>query len=165
MGYLVRFVFHNQLLIPMRNALSLSALLLLTSLSALAQKDMKAEITAANQLFTNAYAKGATAMGNFYTSDARLMPPNSDVVQGSNAIGTFWKGAYESGVKKAKLETMEAEQNGSQVVEVGKYTLYGANDAQVDTGKYIVIWKREAGQLKLHRDIWNTSTPPSVAAK
>jgi ketosteroid isomerase-like protein len=31
----------------------------------------------------------------------------------------------------------------------------------VDRGKYIVIWKREQGQWKLHRDIWNTSMPPA----
>ena len=29
----------------------------------------------------------------------------------------------------------------------------------LDEGKYIVIWKREAGQWKLHRDILNRSMP------
>lgn len=149
----------------MRNTLSLFALFLLTNLSAFAQKDMKANIMAANQKFTDAFAKGATTMSDFYTTTAVLMPPGSETIQGSKAIGGYWKGGYDSGVKRAKLETMEAEQAGDQVVETGRYTLYGANDAQMDAGKYIVIWKQEGGQWKLHRDIWNTNTPPAVAAK
>jgi ketosteroid isomerase-like protein len=30
----------------------------------------------------------------------------------------------------------------------------------LDKGKYIVIWKQEDGQWKLHRDIFNSSMPP-----
>jgi ketosteroid isomerase-like protein len=149
----------------MRNSLLTFALLLLASLSVVAQKDMKTDIMAANQKFMDAFQKGATAMGSMYTTDAQLFPPNSDVVRGTSAITTFWKGGYDMGIKKAKLETVEAEQNGNLVTEVGNYTLYGANDAQMDAGKYIVVWKKEGGQWKLHRDIWNTNTPASVAAK
>ena len=149
----------------MRNALSLSVLFLLTSLSVFAQKDMKADIMAANQKFMDAFQKGATTMSSYYTADATLMPPSSEPIQGNAAIGTFWKGGHDSGVKRAKLETVEAEMAGNQVIEIGRYTLYGANDAQLDVGKYIVIWKQEGGQWKLHRDIWNTNTPASMEYK
>ncbi|QJW92307.1 DUF4440 domain-containing protein [Spirosoma taeanense] len=126
---------------------------------------MKADIMAANQKFMEAYQKGATTLTSLYTTDARLLPPNSEPVQGASAIGDFWKGVYGMGIKRAKLETMEAEQQGDQVVELGRYTLYGPNDAQIDTGKYMVVWKKENGDWKLHRDIWNTSAPASMAAK
>lgn len=143
----------------------LSALFLLASLSAFAQKDMKADIMAANEKFMAAFAKGATTMSSYYTSDAQLMPPGSDVIKGSAAIGTFWKGGYDSGIKRVKLEAIEAPKSGDQVIEIGRYTLYGANDAPMDAGKYVVIWKQEGGQWKLHRDIWNTNTAPAVATK
>ncbi|HLL95227.1 MAG TPA: DUF4440 domain-containing protein [Spirosoma sp.] len=149
----------------MRSTLFLSALLLLTSLSVFAQQDVKADIMAANQKFMTGFQQGATTMANYYTSDAQLFPPNSDVVKGTTAIGTFWKGGYDAGIKRVKLETMEAEKTGDQVVELGRYTLFGANDAQIDAGKYVVVWKKEGGQWKLHRDIWNTSAPASMAAK
>lgn len=149
----------------MRNALSLSALLLLTSLSVYAQKDMKATIMAENEKFMNTFAKNVANMSSHYTSDATLMPPSSEPIQGSAAISAYWKGGQESGVKRAKLETVEAEMAGSQVIETGRYTLYGANDVKLDAGKYVVIWKQEGGQWKLHRDIWNTNTPPAMAAK
>ncbi len=149
----------------MRKVFISSALILLTSLSVFAQKDMKADIMAANQKFMDAFQKGATAMGSLYTSDATLLPPGSEVVQGNAAISTFWKGGYDAGIKRVKLETVEAEQGGNQLVETGRYTLYGANDAQIDMGKYIVVWKKENGDWKLHRDIWNTSTPAATASK
>jgi len=42
---------------------------------------------------------------------------------------------------------------------VGTFTLKGKGGQELDAGKYIVIWKREDGQWKLHRDIFNSSLP------
>lgn len=149
----------------MRNALFLPTLLLLTSLSAFAQKDMKAPIMAANQKFMDMFAKGAANIGSLYTSNGQLLFANNDIVQGTSAINTFWKSAYDAGVKRVKLETVEAKQEGNVVIEEGRYTSYGANDTQLDAGKYIVIWKQENGEWKLHRDIGNTSLSASAASK
>jgi ketosteroid isomerase-like protein len=40
---------------------------------------------------------------------------------------------------------------------VGQYELSGAEGKRMDQGKYIVIWKKQVGQWKLYKDIWNTS--------
>ncbi|MBC8155035.1 MAG: DUF4440 domain-containing protein [Bacteroidetes bacterium] len=128
----------------------------------LTQKDRKADIEAANQLFMEAMANGATTMGDHYTSDAQLFPPGTDVIEGKQAIGSFWKAVYESGVKRATLETTQAEQDGELVIETGRYTLYGADDTQLDVGKYLVVWKQEDGHWKLHQDIFNTSIPAAA---
>jgi hypothetical protein len=42
-------------------------------------------------------------------------------------------------------------------IEIGRYSLLGANETLMDHGKYLVVWKRFDAQWKLHRDIWNTS--------
>ncbi len=118
---------------------------------------MRDVVIAANKKFMEIFSTGAATMSALYTSDAKVYPPGGDTISGNTAIGTFWKGAYESGVKRAKLETVEAEPTGDQIVEVGNYTLYGDGDVQLDTGKYLVVWKQESGDWKLHRDIWNTS--------
>ncbi|WP_020599166.1 YybH family protein [Spirosoma panaciterrae] len=144
----------------MRYVLIISTLFLLTSLPAWAQKDMKATVIAANQAFMDAYAKGAVGMDSFYTTDALLMSPNSEAIQGNVAIGKFYKYVFDSGIKRMKLEAIEAEQQGNVLIERGRYTAYGANDTQLDTGKYIAIWKQENGSWKLYRDINNTSLPP-----
>ena len=143
----------------MRPLALITTLLLLVNLPVLAQKDPKSIVMAGNQAFMDAFYKGATTLGNLYTTDALLMNANSDAVRGSAAIGEFWKKAYEAGTKRVKLETVEVEPEGNVIIEVGRYTVYGANDAQQDMGKYIVIWKKENGMWKLHRDIGNTNMP------
>lgn len=126
---------------------------------------MRDVVIAANQKFMDVFSSGAATMNAHYTSDAKIYPPGSDVISGNTTIGTFWKNVYTSGVIRAKLDTVEAEQTGDQIVETGNYTLYGDNDAQLDTGKYIVVWKQEDGDWKLHRDIWNTSMPAATGSQ
>lgn len=131
----------------------------LAGLPTLAQtaKPLDPAILAANKAFMQAFASGATNMGDLYASDAQLFPPNGSVVTGSAAIGPVWKGAFDSGVKKATLETTETETAGDRIIETGRYILAGADGKALDTGKYIVVWKKEGGTWKLYRDIWNTS--------
>ncbi|MEK7715556.1 MAG: DUF4440 domain-containing protein, partial [candidate division NC10 bacterium] len=40
--------------------------------------------------------------------------------------------------------------------EVGAIKVVGAN-SQVTAGRYVVVWKRQNGHWKLHRDIWNSA--------
>jgi ketosteroid isomerase-like protein len=65
----------------------------------------------------------------------------------------------DMGIKAVKLETVEVERDGNTAYEVGTFTLQGAEGQVLDAGKYVVIWKQEAGQWKLHRDIFNSSRP------
>ena len=121
----------------------------------------KTSVEAANKKFMDVFSKGTTGISDLYASDAELYPPNSDVVKGSAAIGPVWKGAFDAGIKNVKLETVSADQAGNQIIETGRYTLSGADGSTIDSGKYLVVWKKEKGDWKLYRDIWNTS----VAAK
>jgi ketosteroid isomerase-like protein len=138
--------------------------MLLTTFSALAQKDRKATTMAANQTFMDVFAKGATNMGALYTTNGQLLFANSDIIQGTSAISAFWKGAYQAGMRRMKLETVEAIQEGNIIVEQGRYASYGAKEEQLDKGKYIIIWKQENGVWKLHRDIATTSLPAPKAS-
>jgi ketosteroid isomerase-like protein len=55
---------------------------------------------------------------------------------------------------------VEVEGLGDTAIEIGELTLYGAEAQVLDKGKYMVIWKRQDGKWKLHRDIFNSSMPP-----
>jgi uncharacterized protein (TIGR02246 family) len=124
--------------------------------------EVRAGIMAAIENFMAAFRRGDTAgCAACYTERGQLLPPNSDVIAGKQAIHTFWQGAMDMGITAVKLETVEVEGHGNTANEVGKYTLEGAGGQALDTGKYIVIWQQEAGQWKLHRDIWNSSMPAS----
>jgi uncharacterized protein (TIGR02246 family) len=126
-----------------------------------AAQDTRAAIEAANARFVSLFkqANGA-GVAALYTQDAQVLPPNSDSVSGRAAIEKFWQGVMDSGIKGAKLTTVEVTPAGNTAYEVGRYELSGADGNVLDNGKYVVIWKRDGGQWKLHRDIWNTSAPP-----
>ena len=120
--------------------------------------NIREEIRSANQNFEQNFAKGnAQGMAALYTSDGMLLPPGAGMQNGSNAIQNFWQMVMDMGIKAAHLETLEVEQEGETAIEVGQYELNGSEGQRMDQGKYIVIWKKQLGQWKLHKDIWNTS--------
>jgi hypothetical protein len=57
-------------------------------------------------------------------------------------------------VKSATLRTVDAEDVGGSVVEIGQADLM-LGDGQRVTVKYVVHWKQEDGAWKWHIDIWN----------
>jgi uncharacterized protein (TIGR02246 family) len=125
-------------------------------------EDVREAIAAANQNFMRAFARGdAAGMAALYTADGQLLPTHSDVVSGPRAIQEFWQAVMGMGIKEATLETVELEAHGDTAHEVGRYRLSG-DAGPLDHGKYIVIWKREGGQWKLRRDIWNSSVPQAT---
>ena len=115
-------------------------------------------IAAANENFMTAFNRGdAAGMAALYTENGQLLPPNSDFVTGKQAIQMFWQALFDMGIKAAKLEVVEVEGHGDTIIEVSKYTLQDEKGQVIDKGKYIVIWKQDNGQWKLHRDIFNSS--------
>lgn len=122
--------------------------------------EIRDAIAATNETFMAAVKQGDTAaLAALYTENGQLLPPNSDFVTGKEAIQAVWQAFLDMGIKAATLESVEVEDHGDTAIEVGTYTLHGDEGQQVDKGKYIVIWKQEEGQWKLHRDIFNTSMP------
>ena len=120
--------------------------------------DVLEEIRSANQNFEKNFADGdARGMASLYTSDGILLPPGAGVQEGSEAIKNFWQMVMDMGVKRAQLATVHVEREGETAIEMGNYKLSGAEGQRLDEGKYIVIWKRQDGDWKLHKDIWNTS--------
>lgn len=121
-------------------------------------------ILAAEKVFMAAYARAdAPGLAALYTGDGQIMPPNSDVVTGKQGLEALFRSFWEAGDAVIKLETVEAEGFGETAYEVGKYTLSGKGGKVSDRGKYIVIWRKQGGQWKLHRDMFNSSMPPPKA--
>lgn len=127
-------------------------------------RDVTNQIKESNKSFMDAFESGdaETVAGN-YTADAKLFPPNSDVVEGTEAIQNFWQGIMDMGVKKAILTTIEASGCGTTAYEEGRYMMHTDDGTMIDQGKYIVIWKKVDEQWKLYRDIWNSNNPAPMA--
>ena len=132
-----------------------------------AQQPVRTIIETNVKQFVEAFNKGdAAAVANMYMPDARLLPPNAEIVSGRANIQTFWQGAISAGLKMVSLETEHVETQGNLAVEVGRYTstIPGAGGAtRTDKGKYVVVWKREGRSWKLAVDIFNSDLPQGTA--
>ena len=118
-------------------------------------------ITAVIEKFMAAYNQGdAAGLAALYTENGQLLPTNSDFITGKPAIQAFWQARMDPGVRSVKLESIEIETHGNTSIEVGLYSVQAQENQILDKGKYIVIWKFERGQWKLHQDMMNSSLPP-----
>ena len=123
---------------------------------------LRQAIEAANGQFIAATARGdAAALAALYTDEGQVLPPGGEPQTGREALKIFWQGALASGMKQAKLETVELTEAGDLAFEIGRFRLYGADGKVMESGKDLVVWKRERGVWKIHRDIWNDSPTPA----
>lgn len=127
--------------------------------------DVSKEIEKANKAFIEAFNQSnPDAITACYTSNAKIFPANSKMIEGHEAINKYWTVGITMGIKKVLLETLSAIGYGNIAIEEGLYKLYADNDELIDEGKYIVTWRKENGKWKIERDIWNTNSP-SVKTK
>jgi uncharacterized protein (TIGR02246 family) len=124
-------------------------------------REARAAIETANAKFSQVFARGdAGALAAMYTPDAIAFPPDSEMIRGNEAIGTFWKTTRDGGVQSATLTTVDVERSGDVAYEVGQVSLTiqpVGKEQTTAAAKYVVVWKRQSdGSWRLHRDIWNS---------
>jgi hypothetical protein len=93
------------------------------------------------------------------------MPEQIPAVNGRDSIRHYY---YNDGKNKDfKIVITATSIYGSDeaAVEEGCYTFPGDDGVIYDKGKFIAIWKREAGKWKLCPETWNTDKAPAQAAK
>ncbi len=122
----------------------------------------KKAITAANNVFTDAFGKSdSVGVSNCYAKDGCIMPTGSPKICGRDGIAGFFMGAKKMGLASLKLTTVEVAGAKELVSEEGTYEISGADGKVLDKGKYLVNWKQEDGKWKIYRDTWNTDMPPA----
>lgn len=116
----------------------------------------KDAIKAANKTLLGFLAAGdAASIAKCYSKKALLLPPGAPAQKGAKNIAGFWAGAIGQGVKSGVLKTAEVDELGSTAIECGNFQLKTADGTVCGAGKYVVVWKKEGGAWKLHRDIFN----------
>lgn len=123
----------------------------------------KNKIIQSKEKILEAFNKGdAEGVAMNYFKEAKLFPPNSNLVQGMEKIKSFWKIAMYKGIKKAELETINIEASGTTAFEVGNYKLFLENGQIADFGEYVAIWRNKDDGWKLYLHQWNSENPAGV---
>jgi uncharacterized protein (TIGR02246 family) len=120
---------------------------------------VQAAIAAATAQFIDAFNRqDAAGCARLYTEQGATLPPNAEIARGRDAIQVVWQELFDAGLTAFAVDSLEVESAGEWAYEMGRYRLYAGDDL-ADEGKYVLIWKREGGQWRIHRDIVNTSRP------
>lgn len=113
----------------------------------------KAAIEQNNQSFLADFAKGdSAAVAAHYASNAKLLPEGMPPVTGADNIKGLWGSLIRTGLN-LKLDTRDVWGNSDVLTEEGTYMMSDKTGKEIETGKYIVVWKQEGGQWKMFRDI------------
>jgi ketosteroid isomerase-like protein len=96
-----------------------------------------------------------------YTEDAKLMPPYQPVIEGRLAIRNFWHESFALEGLPIELDARDRIAAGDYVYRDGVLTFHW-KDGRTEIGKFMQFWKYVDGTWKLHRVMWNVSTPMSI---
>jgi ketosteroid isomerase-like protein len=133
------------------------------SASAFDIKQGEASVLQCNQRFMKAFKAGdSIEVSKCFTTDGRAMSPNQATVKGRDNISHFISKMMKSGVADFELNTIKIWGDSSILAEEGSYELSDKDGTQIDKGNYIALWKQEAGNWKMYRDIWTSSLPASA---
>ncbi len=108
-------------------------------------------------------AKDAAAISQMYTEDGAFMPPNASIGKGRAVIEQNWAGlmALPGFELTFAPDQIVISSSGDLAMDRGTYRMTVAPDgeAQVDTGKYVVVWRKVDGEWKAAADIINSDLP------
>lgn len=108
-------------------------------------------------------AKDAAAIAQLYTEDGAVMPPNAPIGQGRSVIEQTWAAMLQTpGFDLAIVpEEIVVSSSGDMALDRGTYRLVVTPDGteSVDTGKYVVVWRKIDGEWQAAADIFNSDLP------
>ena len=111
-------------------------------------------------------ADNLAAVVALYASDGCRMPPNQELVHGTDAILAQLKAGKDRGAAKVKITVTSAESSGDLGYGTGTFVITGADGAHVDHGKWMLVSKKSNGVWKTQCDIFNSDMAmPAMSMK
>lgn len=128
-------------------------------------------IDSSNARFAEHFKAGQMEqVASHYTENAVAMPPNMPAASGRAAIQELFSGMVQgTTVTDFRLTTTDLRVSGDMARERGRYTMTMDVPGQgtiADSGKFVVVWQRQAdGSWLMDSDVWNSDVPmPAPAA-
>jgi len=90
-----------------------------------------------------------------YADDAEILPPHNPIIQGRPAIAAFFQANIDKYISFGN-DTKWSAVRGDMAIEQGVYNIRNVRVGQdVETGKYIRIWRKSNGTWMLYRDMFS----------
>jgi uncharacterized protein (TIGR02246 family) len=110
-------------------------------------------------------SKDAAGIAQLYAEDGAVMPPNGPIGKGRAAIQQTWASMMSTPGFSLTFapEQIVISASGDMALDRGTYrlTIAPSGNAQTDTGKYVVVWRKIDGEWKAAADIFNSDLPAS----
>jgi ketosteroid isomerase-like protein len=122
------------------------------------QKDID-QILNQSKAFSVAYMAGDyDAMVAIYTTDGKIMPNGTLIIEGHQNIRARWVLPEGDQVAQHKSTPVEIRITGNTAYDFGYYegeTVKSSGERQTWKGKYVIIWRKENNTWRMYVDIWN----------
>lgn len=111
----------------------------------------------------NSLARGdAATTAALFTKDAAILAPNRPEIQGTDAIRAYFDRymAYIKHDYSFRAESLATEVDRDLAVDQGNYTVRNVTASRdVESGKYVSVFRRDDGKWKIWRTMWSPNTP------
>lgn len=123
------------------------------------QDSPREAIAKASRAFSEAYMAGDTAtIRELYTTDALLLPPETDV-RGRDAIVRYFAPGPRRRNLAHSMTSDELQISDDRAVDVGTWTNTWSIDGgepRAASGRYLIVWRRgEDGRWRMEYDVWH----------
>jgi ketosteroid isomerase-like protein len=122
-------------------------------------KDIKQILTNIDR-FSSYYVNGETEnLVACYTEDGKILPGNSDVRTGPEALRKWWAVREGVTVLRHKITPLEIRITGKYAHDHGYYegeTMNAVGEKSAFKGKYVIVWQKVDKQWKIYLDMWNS---------
>jgi len=112
--------------------------------------------------FNGGDAAGVVAV---YREDARMLPPNAEIISGRADLEAFCKEFIQTGAQLT-FETLTVHESPDLCASVGTYvmTFPAGSGVPNDHGKFVEVWVRENNTWSIADDIFNSDLPAPAAS-
>lgn len=118
------------------------------------------QILANIEAFSNYYVNGETEkLVASYTVDGKILPANSDVRSGPEALRNWWAVREGVTILRHKITPLEIRITGKYAHDHGYYegeTMNAAGEKFPFKGKYVIVWQKVGKEWKIYLDMWNS---------
>ena len=120
---------------------------------------LKEAASKVQQWYSQAFEQNdPSVLTDHYSMKCCLMPNGDRLISSKEGHNEYWQKTFDSGFVKPVVVVAELEQHSEDYgTEIGTFVINGKSEKGEFSkrGKYVRVWKREEGEWRIHRNIYN----------